>query len=31
MKKMKIPATVNSVWNQNIGVEIGQSCCMCCK
>jgi len=32
MKKVKIPATVrNSVWNQNIGVEIGQSFCMCCK
>jgi len=32
MKKEKIPATVrNSVWNQNIGVTIGQSECMCCK
>jgi hypothetical protein len=29
---LKIPATVrNSVWNQNIGVEIGKSICMCCK
>ena len=32
MNKSKIPATVrNSVWNQNIGVEIGQLICMCCK